>query len=100
MAKQRPPAFPRSKAKRNILEQVPLTSGSGGGVNPNMIAHGLSAPYRGYNILTVRGGIITGHAVLPPTSAAPAEQFLLLWTVLAPFVGGTPVTADIEVWAS
>ena len=86
-------------ANKNLLEGLSLVNGAAGGVGPNVISHGLGAPYRGYRICTVRGGALTAHAAIAPTQANPSQTSLLLWTQFAPFVSGGQVLVDLEVWA-
>lgn len=93
-------------ANKQMHESLQLTQGTTdktlGPMNPTIVNHGLTSPYRGYRICTVRGGVLTGHAALSPTQSNPSNTSLLLWTQFTPFVinGVTQkVLADIEVWA-
>lgn len=79
-------------ANKNLFEQVNVNTGT------NAIQHGLGSSYRGYRICTVRGGFITGHCALPPTSDAPATTTLLLNLECKPS-SSTPVMLDVEVWS-
>jgi hypothetical protein len=86
-------------SNKNLFEQINLIYGGSGGTFPNVISHGLDAPYRGYRVCTVRNGAINQHAAITPTTAYPADKYLLLWTEVTTVFGTATVSADIEIWA-
>lgn len=94
---------------KQLFENVPLVQGGAGGTAPFIkLAHGLGASYRGYSILTQRGGFVTAHAAINPSVAAPgvsnptpaqpASAYLVLWVQFTAFGSATP-TIDVEAWA-
>lgn len=91
------PSRANPAANGNLLQGVPLSNGGANGANPNVIRHGLSIPFVGYQIHAVYGGALTAHANVPNTNSSLDSAQISIWTQVAPF-SGQSVTADIWVY--
>jgi hypothetical protein len=77
-----------------LQQGVTLSNCPPNGATPNIIAHGLSQPFTGYQIHAVYGGYVTAHTLIPNSNSKLDELQIQIWTQVTAFPGQT-VMADI-----